>query len=249
MNGEEVETAGVDSNTMVETENLTGEEAKTIAAAKKTVVARADQDQEQANFTGEVARQVQAVLDSPETAVLVAKRSYDTAKLAAGLALVTAFETKRATRQEALGGLRTAGGALTEGFSKAKIAVTDYRESVRLAYPGDKALQQSLGLSERVPQDQEKFLVYTHTCAATAKKAPHAKALDDTGFEITGYDSTLATFATARTNFLLAEQTAKSATVARDGAFKALNTWAQSFRRAARLALKARPELLNPLGL
>lgn len=210
---------------------------------------RVDQDQKQANFAGEVGRQVQVVLDSPETAALVTKRKYDTARLAAGLALVTAFETKRATRQEALGGLRTAGGALTEGFGKAKVAVTDYRESGRLAYPGDKALQQSLGLSERVPQDQEKFLVYAHTCATTAKKAPHAKALDDTGFEITGYDSALAAFATVRTHFLLAEQTAKSATLGRDEAFKALKTWAQSFRRAARLALKARLDLLGPLGL
>ena len=45
---------------------------------------RADQDQEQANFAGEVARQVQAVLGSPETVALVARRRYDADKLADG---------------------------------------------------------------------------------------------------------------------------------------------------------------------
>ncbi len=229
--------------------NTIMEETNTEVLVKKTVVSRADQDQEQANFAGEVARQVQGVLGSPETAALVARRSYDATKLAAGLALVTALTATRATRQETLGNLRATGEARTDGFSKAKAAVTDYRESVRLAYPGDKALQQSLGLSERVPQDQEKFLIYARSCAMTAKKAPHAQALEDTGFELVGYESTIAAFATARTHFVVAEQAAKSATLGRDEAFKQLKTWATSFRRATRLALKAHPELLTPLGL
>lgn len=242
MNTEEI-------GTVEESLRTTGEEVGTAQVAKKTAAPRADQDQQQANFAGEVARQVQAVLGSPETATLVAKRKYDQAKLAAGQALVTTFQDKRALRQEEIGNLRAAGSVQTSGFEEAKTAVTDYRESVRLAYPGDKALQQSLGLSERVPKDQEKFLIYASTCAATAKKAPHAKSLEDTGFELAGFESTIAAFSTARTSFLLAEQAAKSATVARDDAFKALKTWAVSFHRALKLALKARPDLLKPLGL
>lgn len=232
-----------------EATETTGEGTSTAAVATKTAVPKADQDQEQANFVGEVQRLIQTLQGDATLMALVGKRKVTPEKLTAGLALIATFNDKRALRQEAIGSLRAAGSAQTNGFEEAKRAVTDYRESVRLAYPGDKALQQSLGLSERVPKDQEKFLVYATTCATTAKKAPHTTSLEDTGFEIAGYESTINVFSTARASFLRAEVSAKSATAARDEAFKALKTWTASCYRAIRLALKVRPDLLATLRL
>ena len=77
MNEEEVKTTEISPNTV-------REETDTVATVKKTPVPRADQDQQQANFVGEVARQVQAILGSPEVAALVARRRYDAARLADG---------------------------------------------------------------------------------------------------------------------------------------------------------------------
>ena len=227
-----------DMNTGETATKTTESETQTTEVVKKTAVPRADQDQLQANFVGEVAREVQVLQQSPESLAKMAKRNYDAAKLNAGLVLVAVFQAKRAARQEKLGGLRAAGGTVIESFSTAKGAVTEYRESVRLAYPDDKAMQQILGVNERVPQDQEKFLVYATTCATTAKKAPYATALEEVGFELSVYESTIAAFDTARTHLTVAEQEAKDATAARDTAFNTLKKWAQSFRRALRLALK-----------
>ena len=210
---------------------MTGEETK-------TTVERADQDEVQANFAGEVAQQIQVVQQRPEVAAAMAKRSYTTAKIAEGTELVDAFQAKRATRQEKLGNQRAASEALASGFSAAKQALTEYRESVRLAYPNDKAQQQALGINERVPQDREKLIVYANTCATTAKKAPYAQALTEIGFDLAAFESAIAAFATARTDFKVAEQEAQAATADRNAAFQALKTWTQSFRRALRLALK-----------
>jgi hypothetical protein len=249
MNTEEIGMVEEGTSAAGEAMGTTGEEARVAAVATKMAAPRADQDQEQANFVGQVQRLIQALQGDATLLALVAKRKVTPETLTAGLTLITTFNDKRALRQEAMGSLRAAGGTQAVAFGVAKLAVTDYRESVRLAYPGDKALQKSLGLSERVPKDQEKFMVYATTCATTAKKAPHAKALEDTGFEIAGYESKVSAFSTARASFLRAEIDAKSATAARDEAFKSLKTWVASLHRAIRLALKTRPDLLATLGL
>lgn len=238
-----------DTTTEISDTKMGKSEDKMTSTEAKTVKPKADQDQVQTNYVGEVERRILAVQQNPETAALVAKRMFNAEKLTEGLGLVAAFQGELSERQQTLGQVRGASAALTTGLDEAKAAVTEFRESVRLAYPGDRALQQTLGVTERVPQDQEKFLLYARTCAATAKKAPYAQALTAAGFEITAYESKIDAFATARTDFLLAEQAAKSATVARDDAFKVLKTWAVSFHRALKLALKARLDLLKPLGL
>ena len=215
----------------------------------KVVRVRTDQDQLKANYAGEVERQIAAILQNAETAVLVEKRGLSAEKLGIGQGKVVAFQTTISAKQQALGSLQGASGALKMAFIEAKRKVSDLRESTRIAYPKDTAAQQALGATEKVPADQEKFLSYARSSGEAAKQAPHAAALQEVGFDSAAYDAAITAFANARTAFTVAEQTSKQATAERDLAFEELKNWAQVFRRTVKLALKARPDLLTPLGL
>ena len=57
--------------------------------ATDTTAAKADQDQEQANFVGEVQQLIQALQGDAKLLALVAKRKVTPEKLTAGLALIT----------------------------------------------------------------------------------------------------------------------------------------------------------------
>ena len=224
-------------------------EKTTTETVKKSVVPKADQDQIQANDAGEVERQIEAVLQSPETAALVAGRGYDAKKLRVGSGLVASFQEKVNVRQQEMGSLQGGSATLKAATGDLKLKVADLRESARVAYPKDPAARQALGATEKVPQDQEKLLVYARTCAEAARKAHHAAALREVGFDSGGFDAAISAFAGARVAATVAEQSAKRATAERDAAYRELKDWAQPFRRIVKLALKARPDLLTPLGL
>jgi chromosome segregation ATPase len=227
------------------------DEVETIADDVKTKAprVRTDQDQLKANYTGEIERQIAAIRQSSEVAALVAARGLTGEKLEIGQEKVLAFQATVNAKQQGLGSLQRSSLALKEAFAGAKLKVSDLRESVRIAYPKDKAAQQALGATEKVPGDQEKFLSYARTCGNAAKQAPYAAALDEVGFDSAAYDTALEAFANARATFTVAELGSKQTTVERDVAFQDVKDRAQPFRRMIKLALKARPDLLTPLGL
>lgn len=224
-------------------------EMQTAETKVKKPAPRNNQDQIQTNYAGEVERQIGAILQNAETLALVTARGYDTVKLGVGQAKIGAFQAKVNTKQLTLGDLQKAASENKNAFATAKSKVTDLRESVRIAYPKDKAVQQAFGLTDRVPQDQEKFLSYARVGAETAKQAAYAPALQGVGFDSVAYESTIEAFARARATLTVAEQRAKEATAERDSVFQELKDWTQPFRRAVKLALKTRPDLLTPLGL
>ncbi len=222
---------------------------KQTQITKKPRAPRSQQDQIQANEAETLANQLQAVKQHPEIAALLAQRSYDTPKIGEGQALAVAFQQAFNKRQGLIATTREQAATLATDFSTGKDVLSELRESGRIAFPGDRAAQEKLGIRQRPPQDQEKFLVFARACAAAATTEPYKSALTAVGFNPQKLVTALDALTDCRAGFINSEQEAKSATAERDAAFLALKKWSQPFYRAIRLALKSRPDLLTPLGL
>ena len=130
-----------------------------------------------------------------------------------------------------------------------KDGLTEFRDTVRLAFPKDKAAQQALGATGKVPQDQEKFLILVRACAAAAKTPGYAQKLVQKGYDSDAFESLIEDFASNRAALAATNQSAQGATAQRTADFKAVQDWSQTFYGALKLALKNRPDLLGPLGL
>ncbi|MCX6366350.1 MAG: hypothetical protein NTX57_06515 [Armatimonadetes bacterium] len=231
---------------MDETKQTTGAAVPTATKKKKTF---AEQDQEQMNLVGEVDKCIRTLEQSAEALTLVAKRDVTLTTLAEGKAWIAAYQASFTVREQKLGAITEKTALVSSGWEGIKDGLTEFRETVRLAFPKDKAAQQALGATGKVPQDQEKFLILVRACAATAKTPGYAEKLVQKGYDSDAFENLVEDFASNRAALAATNQSAQGATAQRTADFKAVQSWSQSFYRALKLALKNRPDLLGPLGL
>ena len=157
---------GIEEQIMDKTTQTTGALVPTAPKRKETP---AEQDQEQMNFVGEVDKCIRTLEQNDEALALVAKRDVTPATLTEGKALIAAYQASFTTREQMIGSITERTATVSSGWDGMKEAVTEFRDTVRLAFPKDKAAQQALGATGKVPQDQERFLILARACATTAK--------------------------------------------------------------------------------
>jgi len=118
----------------------------------------------------------------------------------------------------------------------ARAGLADFRKIARQVFKDNANAQSNVGVTGRVPDDEEKFL--TFATAAYESALSHSTYL--TALSRRGYAQAA----------LQAEQAkaAVRATTLRDEA-KSLDAWWAEFRAVAQVVLKDRPDLLGLLGL
>lgn len=209
----------------------------------------AEQDAAMANFISQSRVTIETILATPEILALLAPRSYDAAKLSAGLALQTAAQNAFTLRQTAIGDETKANQAVATARLAARAAYDDFRETVRAAYKG-RSERQALGVVGALPPDTEKLLTQARASYAAAAQAPYGAALSPLGYDAAGLAAARATadaLQTARAAQERAQGAAVAATDARNAAVKALREWMQVLQRLAKVALRTRPDLLGRL--
>ena len=127
------------------------------------------------------------------------------------------------------------------------------RKIARAVFKDNATAQGNLGVTGRVPDDQEKFLTLASAAYASAlSHSTYMTALARRGYNQEAIEAEQARLeAVTQTNS--AHETAKAAavraTTERDAAAKALDDWWAEFRAVAQVALKDRPDFLGLLGL
>lgn len=187
----------------------------------------------------------------PEIAPLLAVRSYDAAKIAAGLALQAAAQDAYTARQTEISAQDAISAALSDADDAARAAYSLFRENVRAA-PFAEADVQALGVQGRVPLQRAAFLTMARAGYDVAATKPYSDVLKNFGYKAADLGAAAASLdaleaAAAAQNSESGD--AKGATKARNDAFAALDSWMGDARRAAKLALKGRDDLLRKLAL
>jgi hypothetical protein len=208
-----------------------------------------EQDRELSNFIAQSKVTIETILNTPEIFALVAPRGFDAAKLADGLRIQAISQDTFTKRQEAIGAEASANLAVSEARKKAYVAYNDFRETARVAYRSETE-RRKLGVIGTIPSDTEKLLTQARASLATAGQAPHSAIFNTLGYDAAGISSAMATIEVLHTTRIEQEQrrtAAIAATATRNDAATRLKQWMQDLKRIARVALRARPELLGRL--
>ena len=223
----------------------------TPTPARKTTPRRAPQDQEIANLISEARKIIEVARDDPEIAPLLAGRGYNTAALAAGLALQQAAQHAFAARQVAMSAQQKAATTAEQALAAAHTTYMDFRETVRSTFD-DPDARTALGLTGRVPKDLQKFLTTARSSYATAQSEPYQATLATYGFPAGALTDALdeldALFTANKAQETIGKD-AVQATLNRDAAIKALEQWLKKFKSIASIALRPEPTQAKKLGL
>jgi hypothetical protein len=214
----------------------------------KTPTPRADQDQLIANRIADTRRKINAVQGDDDLKTRFATRGCDLADLTVGLGHCDSTQAGYDARQVALGKEKAAYKILAEKRKVARSAFAELRALAKLAYPRDKASQQALRATGRVPLDDDTFLTDARAAGHSAGQAPYAADLTRRGYNPATYTAALNDFDTARNTARAAADAAVSATAQRDTADKELQTWLLTFEGIIALELKRDPHLATRLG-
>ena len=188
-------------------------------------------------------------LSDPEIQSLVAQFGYPAEKLNAGktlydcaLAAVNAEKSAAGTQQEAT---RT----LTQAENASHDAYQALAKAARALFAKDKAQLNALGLSGSAPKDTAGFIASAYTLFDNARTLP---ALADYGYDSVKLQSErtkIATYDTANQGQESAKGAAQQATREQDAALQALNNWTSQYLKIARVALRAKSQLLEKIGV
>ena len=216
---------------------------------------RAAQDQRLANDIAAARVLLETARIDAEIAPLLAARGYDAAKLAQGLAAQQAAQDAYTARQTALGLLGNGATNADAAQTTARQNYADFRETgraVAAVSSNAAAARATLGLNGKVQADAQKFITQARASYAAARQAPHAAQFATYGYPeaiLAALESALDALEQAQRAHTAADSGAQDATRRRDAAFKALSEWLAPFKRIAKVALRARPDLLARLGL
>ena len=188
-------------------------------------------------------------LSDTEIQGLVAGFGYPVEKLKAGktlydcaLAAVNAEKSAAGTQQEATRTLTTAESAAHDAYQAlAKVA--------RAVFAKDKAQLNALGLSGTTPKDTAGFLASAYTLFDNAQTL---SPLADYGYDSAKLQSErlkIAAYDTANQAQESAKGAAQQSTRDQDSALQALNEWTAQYLKIAKVALRAKPQLLEKLGV
>lgn len=222
---------------------MENEEVPQGTAEEQALKARAprrtpeEQDQEIQNYINEARQRIQQALETPTVLERLTRIGFSAARLADGLALAEAAITAFAARQQAIGEEARAVAATAQALGLATAGFVRFRESVRIA-TADKTIQESLGVTGRIPKDGEKFLTALQASLRTAQQAPYTALVASVGYDTTALAALGAlgeSFAAARRTSAEVQARAKATTAARNDAVKALRLFTNPFYRALRL--------------
>jgi len=215
--------------------------------------ARASQDQALANKINQYRTSLTSAQGNAELVTLLQPRGYDGEALAAGLSLCDAAQAAFNARQDAQAAQKQAAKAAGAADEAARAGFNDFRKIARAVFKDNASAQGNLGVTGRVPDDQEKFLTLASAVYTSAlSHSTYMTALARRGYDQAAIEAEQARLdAVTQTNS--AHETAKAAAVRatsdRDAAAKALDDWWAEFRAVAQVALKDRPDFLGLLGL
>lgn len=181
-----------------------------------------------------------------EMAAHLQARGYDATRLAEGAALRATVLEAFVTRQQAIGALREAHIASNAALEIARAEYVEFRASARALFksPADRA---RLDLDAPIPNDANAFTGLARIVYHTAQETPAlADALAGYGYPSERLDELL-THANAAADAMHAVDAARSnaqqATMQREVAIRALESWMARLMTAARLATRNRRDL------
>lgn len=229
-------TDSVAKNTTIASEEST----PTVVLTPKPVRTRAEQDTRIENDITEAKRLLAEIQASPSLLAFAQEKGFDRTRLTDGATLIAAAQHAYTARQTALGQMHTAAVALPTAHTAAYRAYVEFRETVRMNLP-NRTDQQALGVTGKIPQDNDNFLTRARAGIEAAQEAPYAPILSKAGYNqagLTALESILSAFATAKTAYTTAVGQAITATKARDDAYTTMRTFSLPLQRLRRLAQK-----------
>ena len=186
-------------------------------------------------------------LSDDEIKTLVAAYGYNAAKLLEGKQFLGAAQTAVALQERASGAQQNA----TLAFNAAKTQAVDaYQALAKVARAvigfGDLA---GLSLDGPMPRGATAFQTAARSLFTNAAALPLLAqyGYDDARFQ--AESAKLAAFDDANDRQEKAKGAAQQATLEQDAALEALNRWAAQYVKIARVALRAKPQLLEKLGV
>ena len=223
------------------------------APAPATPEPRGPNNRRLAETLGRHHARLTALAADPEAAALAASRGYSAARLADGLALADAALAAYAARDAGTGARTAAAATLRQHEAATHRLADDLRSTLRALYDGQTAHLETLGVARPRPaDDRDAFLTETRATLASARRAPYAAALADTGVPTADLDALGAALdgltAAAATHGSARGQSATS-TASRDEAYDALQAWMTRLRRLLRPAFRDAPAVAARLGL
>ena len=192
-------------------------------------------------------------LDNPEIIALVAKRGVTEAKLTGGKALLAAAQASLVTQDAGMGAKTGATARLIALEAEARTAFQDLKQSCKQAFKDDVGMQTTLELKGMMPRALDKFLVAAYKLFDQAAGQTAAQA----ALEAFGYTPAFLADERAKIAALdqanRAQEAAKGAaeggTLEQNQALKDLQAFVSQYLVVARIALRARPDLQDVIGL
>lgn len=221
-----------------------------VEPTPKPIRYKAEQDQAISDFNTAAAQYLSVILDDAEIASLLAGRSYDAAKLAAGHELQQTLAAAIAHRQNMLGSKGSAGFGLNSASDQARAAFADYRETVKSITTLTAADRMALGATGRVFRDKQKFITQATAAYDNAALPAYAPTLAQFGYPaaaLTSARATLDAYAKADTDQSVVGGDATKATADRNLAYEDLKTYMKQLKGIASVTLRQRPDLLKKL--
>ena len=179
---------------------------------------------------------------------LVKSYGYTAEKLLEGKALFAAAQAAVNAQGLAAGRQKTA----TAAFNAARTQAFDGFQAlakVARASVSDSGQLKELGLNVPMPR---KTGAFRNVASQLFENAASVPALGQFGYDaarIGAEQAKLAAYVSANDQQEIAKGAAKQATTDQDAALKALNKWTAQYIKIARVALRAKPDLLKKLGV
>ncbi|HEX8465889.1 MAG TPA: hypothetical protein VF627_14845, partial [Abditibacterium sp.] len=202
-------------------------------------IKRSKQNKAMGEYITEAGVLLATALTDANVAAKLAARSYDAAKIGAGVALQGAAQAAYNGRQSGLGDREGAVDEQTTMFAEERAEFEAFRTLARPIFTGAGA-RTAMNLSGTVPQDMAEFVAFARAGYTGAKAAEFQIELAPLGFGVAQLDAELAelqTFQAMMSGRQSAGGEAKAATGDRNTAFRNLKAWMDRFEGVAKIAL------------
>ena len=202
---------------------------------------RSQQNKAMGEYITEAGVLLVTALTNPDVAARLATRSYDAAKIGAGVALQNAAQAAYNGRQSDLGDRFSSVSEQKQKFDEEKAEFDAFRTLARPQFT-DKGARTDLGLSGSVPQDMSAFITWARAAYTNAKAEQFQTDLADLGYGIAQLDAELEELSALEAQMSERQSAgggAQAATSDRNTAFRALKAWMDKLEGVATVALGA----------
>jgi hypothetical protein len=187
-------------------------------------------------------------LSDPEIMALVGGYGYSAEKLAEGKALFDAAQAAVNAQGMAAGQQKSATAAFNDAQTQAFDAFQALATVARAAVT-DSGQLKVLGLEGPMPRKTGAFSKAASQLFENAASIPTLTQFGYDAARIAAEAAKLSAYVTANDQQEAAKGAAKQATTDQDAALNALNKWAAQYIKIAKVALRAKPDLLKKLGV